>query len=172
MPPDFLEYRPDVLPMTSRSHVIYQYKYRCEQRYIGKTIQVLSERIKQHVPSKLSANVVSTPLKIIASNSAITKHVKEYPARIPESPAARPEASHAARSKSHLDLLEAIFIRSLSPTVFVPAESAHKNITPELVISSCCHAQWHDKEPVCIIVTYLVGVKLLVSCESLVVWFC
>ena len=107
----------DVLPMTSRSHVIYQYKCRCEQRYIGKTTQVLSERIKQHVPSKLSANVVSTPLRIAASDSAITKHLKEYPACIPESPAACFEVLHVARSKSHLDLLEAIFIRSLSPSL-------------------------------------------------------
>ena len=46
----------DVLPMTSRSNVVYLYKCFCEQRYVGKTTQVLAERIKQHVPSKLSAS--------------------------------------------------------------------------------------------------------------------
>ena len=100
----------DVLPMTSRSCVIYSYKCCCEQQYIGKTVQILSERIKQHVPSKLNARVG-------ANDSAVTKHLKERPLCIPENPASRFKILARARNRSHLDLLEAIFIRSFSPSL-------------------------------------------------------
>ena len=104
----------DVLPMTSRSNVVYLYKCCCEQRYVGKTTQVLAERIKQHVPSKLSAKAL---VRVGANDSAVTKHLKESPACIPQVPASRFEVLANARSRSHLDLLEAIFIRVLSPSL-------------------------------------------------------
>ena len=98
----------DVLPMTSRSCVIYSYKCCCEQQYIGKTVQILSERIKQPMPSKLNA-------RVSANDSTVTKHLKERLVCIPENPASLFEILASARNRSLLDLLEAIFIRSFSP---------------------------------------------------------
>ena len=70
----------DILPMTSLSSVIYQYLCCCEQQYIGKTSQRLTERIKQHVPNKLLNGKEKRHEK---SDSAITKHVKSSPACFP-----------------------------------------------------------------------------------------
>ena len=44
----------DVLPTHHLSHLIYQFECRqCGSRYVGRTLQHLSERIKQHVPLSL-----------------------------------------------------------------------------------------------------------------------
>ena len=83
-----------------KCNVVYLYKCCCEQRYAGKTPQVLAERIKQHVPSKLSAEAL---VRVGANDSAVTKHLKESPACIPQVPASRFEVLANARSRSHLD---------------------------------------------------------------------
>ena len=44
----------DVLPTQQLSHVIYQFECRhCGSRYVGKTLQRLNSRVKQHVPLHL-----------------------------------------------------------------------------------------------------------------------
>ena len=44
----------DVLPTLNRSHLIYEFECRhCGSRYVGKTIQRLNARVKQHVPLHL-----------------------------------------------------------------------------------------------------------------------
>ena len=44
----------DVLPTPHQSHLIYQFECRqCGSRYVGKTLQRLSARVKQHVPLHL-----------------------------------------------------------------------------------------------------------------------
>ena len=40
----------DVLPTTQKSSVIYEYKCRCDSRYVGRTSRRLHYRIKQHAP--------------------------------------------------------------------------------------------------------------------------
>ena len=52
----FSEVNKDVLPKTSRSHVVYEYHRRCDQRYVGKTTQSLALRIQQHIPAKIGCN--------------------------------------------------------------------------------------------------------------------
>ena len=43
--------RKDVLPSHLLSHLVYQFECRnCDSRYVGRTLQHLSARIKQHVP--------------------------------------------------------------------------------------------------------------------------
>ena len=42
---------------TSRSFVIYEYTCRCNRTYVGKTVQHLGERIKQHIPDRLFVNL-------------------------------------------------------------------------------------------------------------------
>ena len=41
--------RKDVLPAIQKSFVIYEYKCHCDGRYVGRTSQLLQDRIKQHV---------------------------------------------------------------------------------------------------------------------------
>ena len=49
----------DVLPATSFSCLVYDFRCSCGQAYIGQTTQCLSERIKQQVPDKLLASLPS-----------------------------------------------------------------------------------------------------------------
>ena len=41
----------DALPIHDKSNVIYNFECRCGSRYMGKTIQRLEARIKQHIPA-------------------------------------------------------------------------------------------------------------------------
>ena len=105
----------DVLPMTSLSSVIYQYQCCCEQQYIGKTTQRLTERIKQHVPNKLLKSKSNSKEK---SDSAITKHVKSNTTCLPatqEELLTRFQVMAKARNHAHLDVMEAVFIRNHAP---------------------------------------------------------
>ena len=100
--------------MTCRSNVVYLYKCCCKQQFVGKTTQVLAERIKQHMLSQLNAKA---PVRVRANDSTVTRHLKESPACIPQSPASQFEILANAGSRSHLDLSEAMFIRTLSPSL-------------------------------------------------------
>ena len=61
----------DVLPIQSKSNVVYQYKCRCERAYIGKT---RLERVKLlHGPYKILQAVPEK--KKVPSDSAIIKHL-------------------------------------------------------------------------------------------------
>ena len=64
----------DVLADISKSHVVYDYRCRCERAYIGKTTQCLSERSKLHIPNKL----LETPpvLRSAKTDSGISKHLR------------------------------------------------------------------------------------------------
>ena len=106
----------DVLPDTSKSSVMhYEYRCRCEWAYIGKTVQRLSERIKQHIPIKL----LETPpvLRGAKTDSAITRLLKEHPGCIAEGLRSRFRIVARGRSQAHLDVLEALYIQSLSPAL-------------------------------------------------------
>ena len=50
--------RKDVLSTTQKSLVIYEYKYHCDSRYVGRTSQWLQDRIKQHVPQWLRQQLI------------------------------------------------------------------------------------------------------------------
>ena len=103
----------DVLPAMSKSSVVYEFRCSCGLAYIGETIQRLSERIKQHVPNKLL--LPKPALQSIKADSAITKHLKENPRCISEQLRSKFTVLSQARTKAHLDVLEALFIRSQLP---------------------------------------------------------
>ena len=42
--------RKDNVPTTQKGCVLYEFSFRCEARYVGRTTQMLADRIKQHVP--------------------------------------------------------------------------------------------------------------------------
>ena len=52
----------DILPTTSKSHVVYKCECCCEKQYVGKMTEVLLERIIQHMPNKLvEAGLAAAP---------------------------------------------------------------------------------------------------------------
>ena len=79
---------------------------------MGKTTQVLSERIKQHVARKLIDGKTEKRVKIEKNDSAVTKHLKGNPECIPLEPERCFTVLARARNKSHVDVLE-----HLSPDV-------------------------------------------------------
>ena len=50
--------RKNVLSITQKSLVIYEYKCHCNSRYVGRTSQQLQDRIKQHVPQWLRQQLI------------------------------------------------------------------------------------------------------------------
>ena len=107
----------DALPTKEKSSVVYMYTCCCKQMYVGRTVQRLSERIKQHIPEKIAVKTCGT---IGASTeSAITRHLRENRKCIkePEEMASRFEVIAYARNTLHLQTLEALYIRSRSPSL-------------------------------------------------------
>ena len=115
----FQETPKDVLPATAKSSLIYLYKCCCEQQYVGRTTQRFSERIKQHVPKKLRNGDVAN-LREDRCDSAVTKHLKNSHTCIPASDKETFEHFHVlaqARNALHLEILEAVYIRNLTPSL-------------------------------------------------------
>lgn len=102
----------DSLPTTSKSFVVYNFQCCCGKQYVGKTTQVLSERIKQHVTNKL---VETKTMKKERNDTAITRHLRENLTCLMASPRKRFKVLMEARSKNNLDVLEALFIKQLKP---------------------------------------------------------
>ena len=106
--------RKDVLPPTALNLCIYKFTCRCSRTYVGKTTQQLGERIKQHVPDKLFVNLRGKTA-VTASDSAITRHLKENIECADIGLRQQFEILARARHSQHLDVLEALYIRSKSP---------------------------------------------------------
>ena len=112
------------LPTTTISSVIYFYTCAGEATYVGKTTQRLTEQIKQHIPDKISNNGVKR------TDSAILAHLKSNHSCIPG------DKEHAidrfrilaGRSQCHLNVLEAVFIKSLSPSMCLQNEHMKKRM--------------------------------------------
>ena len=82
--------------------------------YVGKTTQQLAERIKQHIPDRISNSEVKR------IDSAILAHLKINHSRIPgdkEHAIDRFRILANGRSQSNSNVLEAVFIKSLSPSM-------------------------------------------------------
>ena len=110
----------DVLPPLTKSLVVYQFRCCCGQTYIGKTSKMLTERIDEHVPmTMLEQPKVSGVTKKAKEDSAITRHFRESPACIPakEERTGLFSVITQARHQVHLDVLEALFIKKLAPSL-------------------------------------------------------
>ena len=112
----------DVLPILSMSNVIYEFTCRCARTYVGKTTQCLTERIKQHVPSRL---LEKTKVKTCAADSAITKHLKDNPGCVHTNIRDNFTVLAKGRHQEHLNVLEAIFIRQKQPQLCLQKDHAH-----------------------------------------------
>ena len=63
----------DVLPTQQRSHLIYEFECRqCECRYVGRTLQRLNSRVRQHVP-----------LHLLTSNARVHRPTRGRPRKAP-----------------------------------------------------------------------------------------
>lgn len=103
----------DVLPATHQSSVIYEFTCSCELTYVGKTTQCLAERMKQHLPEKLFGS--PPELRKTKADSAITRHVKDSTKCRSQQLLSNFKVIARARHQQHLDVLEALHIRSRSP---------------------------------------------------------
>ena len=101
---------------SKKSYVIYQYTCSCAETYVGKTTQRLSERIKQHIPPNIATR------KSNQADSAILAHIRNKPACVPTNAQERFRILARARSSYHLDILEAMYIRSLEPSLCAQKE--------------------------------------------------
>ena len=79
----------DCISTTQKSCVVYEFLCQCEAQYVGRIMQRLAYRIKQHVPTsirKRSNTVREQPPRICKKNnskinceSAIGQHLIAYP---------------------------------------------------------------------------------------------
>ena len=115
----------DVLPTTSKSNVVYLFTCSCGRTYVGRTSQVLRERIKQHVPEELF-RAKRYPGTAKRSDSAVTKHLRENPQCVREDLRTSSFLILAqARNQLHLSTLEALHIQRLAPKLCNQKEHVH-----------------------------------------------
>ena len=117
----------DCVPTTQKSCVAYEFSCRCEARYVGRTTQRLTDRIKQHVPTSIrkKSNTVREQIPPICkkNNSKIN-----CDSGIGQHPIANPECAKIytddnfriigqARSSFHLSVLASVYIKTRSPVL-------------------------------------------------------
>jgi len=117
----------DCVPTTQKSCFVYEFSYRCEARYVGRTTQRLADRIKQHVPisiRKKSNTVREQPPSICKKNnyknnceSAIGQHLIENPECAKTYTDNNFWIIGQARSSSHLNVLESVDINTQNPVL-------------------------------------------------------
>ena len=116
--PAFRSFHKDVLPIFQLSNLIYKFKCRCNSVYIGRTSQRLEIRIKQHVPRTLCNSIANnTSGHSQAYDSAIAKHLSSINACRADYTDECFSVLHRARSKQHLNILEAAYISFFRPTL-------------------------------------------------------
>ena len=118
----------DVLPTSQTSNVIYEFKCRCEARYVGRTTLRLADRIKQHVPLAIRRKIVRVrtqpvracrniqqPPATVPASSAIAQHLVANPICADQYNADMFRILSRGRSSFHLRMLEATFILTTDP---------------------------------------------------------
>ena len=125
----------DALPIHDKSNVIYNFECRCGSRYIGKTIQRLEARIKQHIPayvlepSKKAKKTTKKQKK--KENDQKDEEEEEEEHKAPDSAIGEHLVANVgclnvydrkqftvltvARTQSRLDTLEALLIKKFKP---------------------------------------------------------
>ena len=117
-----------VLPTKLKSSVVYEYSYHCDSRYVGRTLQQLQDRIKQHVPKWLQQQAKrptrsqpgrSCKLKRnnIDCDSAVGQHLLDNEQCAANYNDKRFKILVVARNSYHLCLLEATFIKTRLPVL-------------------------------------------------------
>ena len=117
----------DSVPTTQKSCVIYEFSFRCEARYVGRTTQRLADRIKQHVPMsirKKSSTVREQPPRMcknisskINCESAIGQHLIRNPECTKRYTNNNFRIIGQARSSFQLGVLESVYIKTQNPVL-------------------------------------------------------
>ena len=117
------------LPTPSISNIIYLYECRrCESQYVGKTAKNLIARIKQHVPRHLLPQTADGPQTKKRGRPPKSTIDVDFSSEIAQHLADNEQCRQSysdehftvlsrARSKFHLDVLEAAFIHTLRPVL-------------------------------------------------------
>ena len=105
-------------PTLSRSKVIYQFQCLCGKRYVGRTEQRLSDRIKQHVPARFRTKNTNRKKPTAESQtSAIGRHLCDSELCADGYSQDWFSVLDTARSSFHLATLEAAYISSRNPVL-------------------------------------------------------
>ena len=123
----------DCVPTTQKSCVVYEFSCRCEARYVGRTTQRLTDRIKQHVPKRIrkkSNTAREQPPRICKNNkskinceSAIGQHLITNPECAKTYTDDNFRIIGQARSSFHLSVLESVYIKTQNPVLCRQNES-------------------------------------------------
>ena len=110
------------VPTTQKNCVGYEFSYRCEARYVGRTTQRLADRIKQHVPTSIRTENTTTkeqPLRMcknsiskMKSDSAIGKYLFTNIECAKTYTDDNFRIIGQARSSFHLSVLESVYIKT------------------------------------------------------------
>ena len=117
----------DSVPTTQKSCVVYEFSYRCEAWYVGRTSQRLADRIKQHVPTsirKKSNTVRGQPPRLCKSNnskvnceSPIGQHLHMNPECAKTYTDDNVRIIGQGRLSFHLGVLESAYIKTQNPVL-------------------------------------------------------
>ena len=113
------------VPTTQKICVVYEFSWRCEARYVGRTTKRLADRIKQNVPTSIrtkNTTVREQPPRMC--KNSISK-MKSYSAK-GQHLITNPECAKTytddkfriigqARSSFHLGVLESVYIKTQNP---------------------------------------------------------
>ena len=121
----------DRTPTLDLSDVIYKFTCSCESCYVGRTSRRLRKRINEHVPPLLLKHMNSVEndqgkengedkqktVRCPKSLTSIGKHLKAQPECARKYNASQFSVLARGRSKFHLQVLEAVYIQSLKPSL-------------------------------------------------------
>ena len=113
----------DVLPASKLSNIIFEFKCRCDARYVGRTTQTLIDIIKQHVPLSIRKNTIGTRIHPVRAcrkvptscPSTIGQHLIENANCAEHYNVATFKILSRGRSITHLRIVETTFIYSTDP---------------------------------------------------------
>ena len=115
----------DIVPITQKICVVYEFLCLCEARYVGRTTQRLAERIKQHVPTSIrkKSNSVREQTPLLCKNnnakidcgSAIGQHLIKNLECSKTYTGDNFRIIGQARSSFHLSVLESVYIKTQNP---------------------------------------------------------
>ena len=117
----------DSVPTTQKSCAVYEFSCRCEARYVGRTMQRLADRIKQHVPTSIrtkstitreqSPRMCKSSSSKMKSDSAIGQHLIANPECAKTYSDDNFRIIGQARSSFHLGALKSVYIKTQNPVL-------------------------------------------------------
>ena len=131
MRPAFNSTNKNKLPIFKQSNLIYKFVCRCCSTYIGITCQRLEVRIKQHIPRILSSGRLTSGHSQ-AMDSAIGEHLLTINSCRTCYENDCFSVLQRTRDKSHLKVLEAIYISMNRPSLCTQLNNRILNILGEL----------------------------------------